>query len=840
MTLAPTNGLPPPSPPPHAHIGDPTVRFFKLILPSRGHYVASIKLKNSKGFRPSIFATTVEELSKIIEEADRDGFEVYFACASFKQPINNPTNMPRGQRRLGRTHHNVCAVKAFWLDIDVGKGKPYKTRDEALDALAAFCKKLNLPRPIVVGSGGDKGGLHVYWPLAENITDCELWKGYANGLKILCDEHKLYADRKRTSDQSSVLRPPGTHNRKHGPEVLVEVNARDLEIEPYPLDQFEIFAETLKVSWQKSGKQQRQTKQQTNGNGQEQASPRLLTYARAHSGSVPPSYASAVVEGCAQMQRLCDEKGQTEEPHWYACLGVLAFCKGGDELAHELSEGDTARYTWEETQERLERLRATVTGATTCQHFHDNVDPAICDNCKHWGKINSPYALGITPRVEEEEDSETAWDYISRLPVEVQRSLHFEYAGKGGNHYKSLSYINAEAMIIVLGIKGSHDIFHDIKLITAPDGVTAKLGPKLSDPICRAVRRRSARVFRADFGIENIRQALEAACEANQFDPICDYLAELRWDGRPRLEGWLTTYCGAENTPLNCAFGRKTLIAAVRRARQPGCKFDHMLVLEGPQRAGKSSVCKILAGGADNFSDLPILHENSQKQQEQLAGRWFYEIAELVGMRRTDVETLKGFLSRTNDRGRVAYGRFVKDQLRRGIFIGTTNDAEYLRDPSGGSRFWPVKVGVVSAIDLDALTSDRNQILAEAAHYEAKGESLIVPEKLWPVAAVAQEARLMKDPWEDKLAGVAGEIVKGDGESWEERISTIDVLEQYLQLPTVHQTDFSAKRAATAMRKLGWQGPKSMKFKGHPTIEHPDGARIAKRGYWRPASEQSK
>jgi predicted P-loop ATPase len=854
MTLTPTNGLLPP-PPPHGHTDDPTVRFFKLILPSRGHYVAAIKLKNSKGFRSSIFATTVEELWAVLEEADRDGFEVYFACASFKQPLNNSPGTPRAERRLGRTHANICGAKAFWLDIDVGTDKPYKTRDEALATLAAFCKKLNLPRPIVVGSGGDKSGLHVYWPLQEDITEHALWLHYASGLKQLCFENHLHADRTRTSDLSSVLRPPGTHNRKHGPDVLVEINVSALEIEPYPLAQFEIFA---KHSLTGDPRQQQQTnskrqKQATLRLVPKQTSPRLLTGARAYSGDVPPAYVSEILKYCGQMQRLRDEKGKTENPHWWACLGVCAFCKDGDDFAHKLSEGDTARYTWEETQELLERWRNSTNGATTCQHFHDEVDPSICEQCKHWKKINSPYALGITPRVEEEADeekdeeeadkgdadNETAWDYITRLPAKVRSSLRFEYTQKGTS-YKSQSYINAEAMLTVLGIKGSHDVFHDRKLVTAPDGVTAELGPQLCDAIIRAIRRKSARVFRVDFGIENIRQALEAACEANQFDPICDYLASLRWDGRPRLDRWLTTYCGAEDTPLNRAIGRKTLIAAVRRPRRPGCKFDHMLILEGVQRAGKSSVCYTLAGGADNFSDLPILHENSQKQQEQLAGRWFYEIAELVGMPRAEVETLKGFLSRMNDRGRNAYGRFVKDQLRRGIFIGTTNDAEYLRDPSGGSRFWPVKVAVVSAIDLDALTRDRDQIFAEAAHYEAKGESLIIPQELWPAAAAAQEARLMKDPWEDKLSGVQGEIVKGDGESWIERISTTNVLECYLHLLTIHMTDLNAKRAAVAMRKLGWQGPKVMKFKERtlPMLDNLEGTRtVTKRGFWRPASE---
>jgi putative DNA primase/helicase len=854
MTLAPSNGLPPPSP--RAPLDD-AVRLFELILPSQGFYVAAIKRKTGRGFQ-HIFCETPEELWEELEENDRDGFEVYFACSSFKVPQNNPGNTPPRERRYGRTHHNVCAVKAFWLDIDVGKDKPYKTRDEALAALAAFVEKLNLPRPIVVGSGGDKSGLHCYWPLSQDI-DRALWQHYAYGLKYLCDcvGHILHADRMRTADPSSVLRPPGAHNRKHGPEVLVEVNARDLEIEPYTLAQFDVFS---KNSWGQDPRQpnnsvakparaprqrQRQAKQRANGNGQEQ--PRRLTDARIYSGEPPPSYVAEILKHCGQMQRLHDEKGQTEEPHWHACLGVCAYCKDGDDFAHKLSEGDS-RYTWEETQEKLERWRGSVDGATTCKHFHDEVDPAICEKCEYWGKKNSPYALGITPRVEEEEDSETYWDYITRLPGKVQSSLRFEYTQKG-TAFKSPSYINAEAMITVLGIKGSHDVFHDTKTIIAPDGIPTKLGPKLSDAICRAVRRFSARVFRADFGAANIQQALEATCEANQFDPICDYLTGLHWDGVPRLDRWLITYCGAEDTPLNRAFGRKTLIAAVRRARQPGCKFDHMLILEGKQRAGKSSLWKILAGGDDNFSDLSILHENSQKQQEQLAGRWIYEIAELKDIYRTDVETLKSFLSRTNDRGRAAYGRYVKEQPRRGIIVGTTNSAEYLRDATGGSRFWPVAVS--DTIDLEAIERDRDQLWAEAAHYEAKGESLIIPQELWGVAAVAQDARMLRDPWEDILSVVEGEIVQGDGESWEERISTFNLLGGYLNISRRDMSDRDTKRIAPIMRdRLGWRGPKVMRFKvktapaddpDRNTADDPECKKTRSlSGYWRPAEKPQK
>jgi predicted P-loop ATPase len=92
-------------------------------------------------------------------------------------------------------------------------------------------------------------------------------------------------------------------------------------------------------------------------------------------------------------------------------------------------------------------------------------------------------------------------------------------------------------------------------------------------------------------------------CEMTRFDPVLDYLTSLKWDGTQRLNRWLTTYLGADDTPLNRAFGRKFLIAMVRRAREPGCKFDFLLVLEGLQGSGKSTFAKILAGGEDNFTE---------------------------------------------------------------------------------------------------------------------------------------------------------------------------------------------------------------------------------------------
>src|SRR5262249_13549502 len=158
----------------------------------------------------------------------------------------------------------------------------------------------------------------------------------------------------------------------------------------------------------------------------------------------------------------------------------------------------------------------------------------------------------------------------------------------------------------------------------------------------------------------------------------------------------------------------------------------------------KSSALRILAG-EENFSDQPLLHLETRAQQEAIEGVWIYELSELAGLRRADIETIKGFLSKTADNARPAYGRFRNDQPRRCIFVGTTNDSEYLRDATGNRRFWPVRTGTIA---LEALRHDRDQLWAEAVAMEAKDETLVIEEQLYGAVAKQQEQRLLHDPWE--------------------------------------------------------------------------------------------
>lgn len=273
--------------------------------------------------------------------------------------------------------------------------------------------------------------------------------------------------------------------------------------------------------------------------------------------------------------------------------------------------------------------------------------------------------------------------------------------------------------------------------------------------------------------------------------PVRDYLARLRWDGTPRIDGWLIRYVGAADTPLNRAIGRLWLMAAVRRVRSPGVKFDQVLVLEGPQGVGKSSIFAALGGAW--FSDGLEVGADAQRVLEQTTNVWIAELAELAGMSRREAEAVKTFVSRQSDRARPAYARSPVDRARQFVLAGTTNADTYLTDPTGNRRFWPVRVGT---IDLAALQADRDQIWAEAAALEATGASICMDSTLWADAAVEQEARVTVDPWEDTLERFLGRR--------EGRIS-VEALWDLLDIPGERRNPSLNQRLGLIMRRLGWR-----------------------------------
>jgi len=289
-----------------------------------------------------------------------------------------------------------------------------------------------------------------------------------------------------------------------------------------------------------------------------------------------------------------------------------------------------------------------------------------------------------------------------------------------------------------------------------------------------------------------VKRELLAVAHEQQYHPVEDYLDGQVWDGTPRIDRWLAVYCGADDNELNAEFGSKLLIAGVRRIKQPGVKFDTMLVLEGAQGAGKSQIAQRLAIRDEWFCGSLDLKSDDKTKAEMLTRAWIVECQELDGMNKTTSQSLKKFLSTAVDMFRPAYARSATEFRRHCIILGTTNELAYLRDLTGNRRIWPVTVG---QIDLGRFSADVDQLWAEAVVREAAGDSITLSPHLWDVAKKAQGRRMVEDAYEDVLEDNFGEA-KG-------RVS-MDSVKLLLGLDTARMSPMDTRRIKAVMAGLGW------------------------------------
>jgi Virulence-associated protein E len=381
-------------------------------------------------------------------------------------------------------------------------------------------------------------------------------------------------------------------------------------------------------------------------------------------------------------------------------------------------------------------------------------------------------------------------EYAARQVKQALKKLVFT-VDQDGKPYPAQS--NIRIALLKLDVMVRYNEFSDQLMVT---GLPPSFGPFLDDAGLDRLWLQTDEQFRLRTSKDKFFTVIKDTARKNALHPVRDYLASLQWDGVPRIDKWLTTYGGAEHTPYTSAVGRLVLLAAARRVRRPGIKFDEMLVLENPDQGNnRSTALAVLAIHDHWFSDDLPLNVAGKQIIEMIRGRWIVEASELSGMRRGEIEHIKAMLSRTHDRARMAYDRAVTDAPRQCVFIGTTNNAEYLRDTTGNRRFWPVRVG---RFDLEALRRDRDQLWAEAATREAKGESIRLDQSLWPVAEREQRLRLTNDPYydvlHDALTGLDGKISSED--IW-----------RLLDVKPGHRTQEANARMGAAMRALGWQRP---------------------------------
>lgn len=313
---------------------------------------------------------------------------------------------------------------------------------------------------------------------------------------------------------------------------------------------------------------------------------------------------------------------------------------------------------------------------------------------------------------------------------------------------------------------------------------------------------------------ENLYEAVMTIAYAKKFDPVLEYLRSLKWDGKRRVEQLFSRYFGCADDEYTRAVSRCFMVGAVRRVRQPGCKFDTVPVLKGKQGIGKSTGVKTLFG-ADYHSDSDLGNLRDRDAAMKLRGLWVHEFSEFDSLSRSETSVLKAFLSSATDRQRDPYGRIVENHPRRNVHFATVNEGGYLKDGTGGRRFWPLHA--TRPIDLSALAEHRDQLWAEAAVLEARGEPDTLPPELWAVAGERQARETSDDPWVDSLrifleerAWTFTTFVTGDEEDQgpplpPDRVHSSELFEA-INIPVEARTKDKAQRLRTVMEAgLKWQ-----------------------------------
>jgi predicted P-loop ATPase len=308
--------------------------------------------------------------------------------------------------------------------------------------------------------------------------------------------------------------------------------------------------------------------------------------------------------------------------------------------------------------------------------------------------------------------------------------------------------------------------------------------------------------------VEIAGQAVQTVARDRPFHPVREYLDSLKWDGTKRIDSWLSLYLGAVPKDYTAAVGERWLVSAVARIYRPGVKADCCLILEGPQGLKKSTALRSIADPwfTDEIADL-----GTKDAAMQTRGVWIIEIAELDGMSKSDVSKIKGFMSRSTDRFRPPYGKRLIESPRQCVFAGSVNHLTYLRDETGGRRFWPVSC---TRVLIDDLERDRDQLWAEAVvQYRAGARWWLDTPELNRQAEGEQADRYEEDPWQELIKAWVDQPSRSDINgrpispftATRESVTVTDILNHCIGKRQDQWTQSDMTRVARCLCQLGWK-----------------------------------
>lgn len=289
-----------------------------------------------------------------------------------------------------------------------------------------------------------------------------------------------------------------------------------------------------------------------------------------------------------------------------------------------------------------------------------------------------------------------------------------------------------------------------------------------------------------------VLEAVNAVAHDNAFHPVRQYLDGLAWDGTPRLEQWLQNHLGVPDSEYVRRVGKRWMVSAVARVFSPGCKADSVLILEGLQGAGKSTSMAVLGG--EWFMDTPF-NLGDKDGYQAIRGKWIVELGELDAFNKAESTRAKQFFSASVDTYRESYGRRVLDVPRQCVFVGTTNQDEYLKDDTGNRRYWPV---TCTRVDIEGLRASREQLWAEAVAAYRAGDVWWVERDEAELFAAEQDKRYQADMWEEPIIHYLMHQHIGDA------VTGAHILEKALNIDPSHWGKPEQMRVGKIMHRLKW------------------------------------